>query len=150
MVRAQHLEELEQIGLKKIKDAADSGNLINSRNFAGILYRWKDWENDAAPRKWIESDLLTTDEGLVDLLVGFLSKSYSQALGDRVSRSNWRLDPKVLEPFIEPSAIIDRARRIFQESPEWLKDEKRIAVETFFKEYDLRARGENPDRVMDE
>jgi len=150
LVGAQHLEELEQIGLKKIKDAAASGNLINLRNFANLLYRWKDWENDEAPRKWIESELLTTNEGIVDLLVGFLSKSYSQALGDRVSRSNWRLDPKVLEPFIEPSTIIDRARQIFRDSPEWLKGEKRIALETFIKHYDLRAKGKDPNLEMNE
>jgi predicted KAP-like P-loop ATPase len=150
LVEAQHLEELEQIGLKKIKDAAASGNLINLRNFADLLYRWKEWENEEAPRKWIESDLFTTDEGLVDFLVGFLSKTYIHALGDHVSRSKWRLDPKVLGPFINPSVIIDRARQLVQNSPEWLKDDKKIAVETFVREYDLREKGKDPGLEMDD
>lgn len=47
LVGAQHLEELEQIGLKKIKDAAASGNLINLRNFADLLKRGEQfgWED---------------------------------------------------------------------------------------------------------
>lgn len=145
-----HLEELEHIGLKKIKDAATSGDLIKSSKFASILYRWKEWENDDAPKKWIESDLLNSDEGIAELLVGFLSKIHSQALDDRVSRSNWRLDPKVLEPFLDTSTIIDKTRQIVNNSPEWLKDKKRVAVETFIKEYDLRAKGKDPDWAMDD
>lgn len=89
--------------------------------------------------------MITSDEGLVDFLTGFLSKSYSHGMDDRVAKVEWRLDPKSLEPFMDTSEIIERCKNLLKSSPDWLKEKKKVAVETFVKWYDLQAEGKNPE-----
>lgn len=149
LIAPQHLEELEKIALQKIKEASSNGELIKAPRLAHILYRWRDWENDDAVRRWV-SQIIEPDEGLVDLLSGFLSKSYSQSMGDRVAKVRWRLDPKSLEPFINPSQLTERCKNLLASLPEWLRDEKKIAVETFIRSSELREQGRDPERDWEE
>lgn len=142
LIGTLHLEELEKIALQKIKEASSNGELIKTPDLAHLLYRWRGWENDDAVKKWV-SQVIAPDEGLVDFLTGFLSKGYSQSIGDRVGKVKWRLDPKSLEPFINPSKIIERCKDLLNLSPHWLKDKKKIAIETFIKEFELRSKGKN-------
>ncbi len=65
-------------------------------------------------------------------------------MGDRVAKVRWRLNPKSLEPFIDPSELIQKCKNLLKSPPEWLKDRKKIAVETFVKWFELQAQGKNP------
>jgi len=145
LINAQDLKELEQIALQKIKEAALNGNLVKTPCLAHILYRWRDWENENVPRQWA-SQIISSDSGLVELLTGFLSKGYSQPMGDRVAKPQWHLDPKSLEPFVEPSRIIERCKKLLISPPQWLNDKKKIAIETFVREFELGRQGKHPER----
>lgn len=145
LVSNEHLEELEKIALSKIKQIAENDKLLKTPQLAHILYGWRDWETEDQVRKWVLK-IITSDEGLVEFLTGFLSKSYSHGMGDRVAKVKWRLDPKSLEPFVDPTEIIKRCRNLLELMPDWLKDKKKIAVETFVKWYDFQAEGKNPER----
>lgn len=149
LISAQYVEELEKIALKKIQELTSQGKLLSVPGLAHILYRWRDWEGEASVRKWA-TQVTVPDKGLVEFLTGFLSKGYSHTITNRVERIQWRLDPKSLEPFINPSEIIDRCKTILNSSPNWLKDEKKIAVETFIKWYTLRKDGKNPENYWEE
>lgn len=140
---------MEKIALQKIKEASLNDEIIKTPRLASILYRWHDWENDDAVRRWV-SQIIASDEGLVDLLSAFLSRSYSQSMGDRVAKVRWRLDPKSLEPFIDPSQLIERCKNLIASPPEWLKDERKIAVETFVRWFELRKEGRDPERDWEE
>jgi predicted KAP-like P-loop ATPase len=144
LIIAKHLEDLEKIALLKIRESASNGKLLNTPHLAQVLYRWSDWEDENAPREWV-SQAIASDDGLVDFLTGFLSKGYSQSIDDRVSEVRWRLDPKLLEPFIDPSGVIQRCKNLLKSPPEWLKGRKRIAIETFVKWYELRVQGMSPE-----
>lgn len=144
LVSSEHLEELEKIALSKIKQTVKNGKLLKTPQLASILYRWRDWESDKPVRKWA-SKVIALDEGLVDFLIGFLSKSRSHGMGDRVAKVEWQLDPKSIEPFINPADIIERCKNLLKSMPDWLKKDKKIAVETFVKWYDLRAEGKDPE-----
>ncbi len=148
LVSLQHVGELEEIALQKIKDACEQGRLIGLPNLPSILYRWGDWEDKDSVRKWVEK-IVETDEGLVSLLEGFLSRSYSQTITDRVGQYRWRLSPKALEPFVNPATIVDRCKKLIESPPNWLEGKKRTAVETFLKESELLAKGKNPDNIPD-
>ena len=74
----------------------------------------------------------------------FGSVRKSQGLGDLAVREKYRLDPKWLEPYIDPNEIVDRLIRIrdaFQ-----LDAEKMKAVSQFLHEHDLRTKGKDPER----
>lgn len=144
LFNAQHVEELEKIALAKIKEAVSNNELLNAPNLARILYRWRDWENLESVRKWTEQ-VITSDQGLVDFLTGFLSKGYSQSISDRVASVKWHLDPKSLEPFINPSEIAERCKNLLKSSPDWLMDRKKIAVETFVKWFELQFKRGNAE-----
>ena len=144
LLNAKHLEELEKIALYKIKDASLNSDFVKTPKLAHILYRWSDWEGEDPVKKWVKK-IIASDEGLADFLVAFLSEVQSYSLGDRVARTHWRLDPKSIEPFINPSEIIERCRKLLETSPDWLVDRRKIAVETFIRWYDLRAEGKDPD-----
>jgi len=144
LVNAQQLEELEKIVLHKIKDASSSSDLVKTPKLAHVLYRWRDWEGEEPVKEWTKK-IIASNEGLADFLVAFLSESQSYSSGDRVARTYWRLDPKSIEPFINPSEIIERCRKLLELQPDWLKDKRKIAVETFVKWYDLQAEGKNPE-----
>jgi len=144
LVNVKQLEELEKIALHKIKDASSSSDLVKTPKLAHILYRWRDWEGEEPVKEWTKK-IIASNEGLADFLVAFLSESQSYSSGDRVARTYWRLDPKSIEPFINPSEIIERCRKLLELQPDWLKDKRKIAVETFVKWYDLQAEGKNPE-----
>ena len=144
LVSSKHLVELEKIALEKVKDSLSKDELLYTPQLASVLYTWLDWDDEDTIRKWV-AKVTAPDEGLVDFLNKFLAKGYSQGMDDRVARVKWRLDPKSLEPFLDVSTIIERCKNLLKSSPEWLKDRKKIAVETFVKWYDLRAEGKNPE-----
>lgn len=150
LVGYDHLEVLEKIALQKIKEAAEKDELVRVPHLAYILYRWRDWEAEDAPRNWIlHAGLLDSDEDLADLLAGFLSRSYVQAEGDRVAHRRWRLDPRILEPFLDPSVLVERCRSLLRDNPEWLTGRRKIALETFVKEYELLRLGKNPEEAWE-
>ncbi|NPV45156.1 MAG: AAA family ATPase [Firmicutes bacterium] len=139
LINIEHQEALEKIALEKINEAANTGELFKTPALATILYRWRDWENEDAPKKWIEN-ILGSDKNLVTILTAFLTKGFSQNLDEVVPRINWRLNPKTLEPFLDPNAIIHRCRLLLLNLPEWLTEKEKIAVETFVKEFDSLQR----------
>ncbi|MEA3431602.1 MAG: NTPase KAP, partial [candidate division WOR-3 bacterium] len=147
LVGAQHVEELEKIALEKIKKRASDGKLLKAPNLSSILYGWRDWGGDKSAKKWV-SDVITSDKGLVDFLTGFLSKGYIQGMDDRIASVQWRLNPKSLEPFVKPAKIISRSKKLLTSPPKWLKDKKKIAVETFVKWFELQSQGKNPEREL--
>jgi predicted KAP-like P-loop ATPase len=144
-ISLNQLEVLEKIALQKIKDAAEQGVLLSIPKLPAVLYRWRDWDEQDSPKKWIQqSKILDTDETMVDLLTAFLTKTFSVGASDRVSRTKWRLSPKSLEPFLEPGAIIHRCKQLQLSPPAWLTGEKLIAVNTFVKEFELIRQGKDP------
>ncbi|MDO8885967.1 P-loop NTPase fold protein [Candidatus Oleimmundimicrobium sp.] len=144
LVSLQHVGELEEVALQKIKEASSGGRLLELPHFSGVLYRWRDWESEEAVKRWV-AKTIETDQDLANLLEGFLSKGYRQTLTDRVGEVKWCLSPKSLESFLNPVEIIGRCKNLIKSPPEWLKDMKKIAVETFIKEFELLSKGKSPN-----
>lgn len=142
LVDKQHINELGKIALNKIKQAVKKNSLLTVPHLSHIIYRWRDWEGIKPVKDWI-STTISTDEGLVHLLKGFLSKSYRQAMDDRVAKQEWSLDPNELDKFLDTQKIIERCQNIVKEPPNWLRDELKIAVQTFIKGYNLRLEGKD-------
>lgn len=142
IVSAEHRQQLEQIALDKIRQAAGQGNLIESPKLPNVLYRWRGWGSEEEPKFWVQK-IIADNEKLITLLSAFLKKTFGHTFGDAVSRMSYRLDPKSLEPFLEPASIIDRVRNIAPS--DGLKEEQRIALNQFIKEYEIRQSGGDPD-----
>jgi len=141
---ADHLKVIEGLAVGNINEAAEDGSLISSPNLVSTLYAWKEWTgSDDEVRKWA-NNITASDDGLISFVEHFGSVGLSQGLGDLAVRRNYRLDPKWLEPFIDPDAIVERLKGMKDASK--FGAEKMQAVSEFLNEYDLRLKGKNPDR----
>lgn len=143
----EHLNAIESMVVDKIREAAEDGSLISSPGLIRILYSWIEWAGSDKEVKTFVSNIIATDEGLLSLLVHFGSVRRIQGLGDLAVRKIYRLDPKWLEPFVDPSEVVDRIRKMKSE-PE-IDPEKMQAVLQFLHEYDLRMEGKNPEDLDD-
>lgn len=149
-INSEQLAELEKIALQKIRNAASKGELFGKSRAVQMLFRWRDWENIEAVKKYV-ADIIASDEGLANFLSLFLSQSSSWSMGDKVPRLQWRLDPKSVEPFAgELSKIIKRCEEILKAKRDWLKDKKKIGVETFMRSYDLLSKGKDLNNDQEE
>lgn len=130
-VNAVHLQELEKVGLGRIRElAAQGGALLQARGSLDILYRWRDWAGEEEVKKWVQ-DITSRDAGLLPFLELFLRKSLVE-YGTRVSTQT-KFGLKSLSDFLEPSAIVNRVRGL--PSHEELTENQRTAIEQFIQEY---------------
>ena len=85
--------------------------------------------------------------GLINFLEKFLQKTFSHSASDLVSTPRYRLDPKQLEPFLDPSSIIGRVRNLATNNQTQLTEEQTKAVEQFIREYEMRQQGKDPNWI---
>lgn len=133
-VSVEHLKELEKIALEKVRRAAQQDVLIQVSKLPSILYFWRELSSEEEVKQWVQ-EVISSDERLIIFLEKFIQKTFSHSASDVVSREQYRLDSKQLEPFLEPSKIIDRARRLTEDNR--LTENQKIAIRQFIQEYDL-------------
>lgn len=75
---ASGLEEIQEKCVNKIKSFIKEKKLSEAPNVEAILYRWKEWENIEVVKNYVD-ELISTDEGLWDFLVGFTSEVLSSS-----------------------------------------------------------------------
>jgi predicted KAP-like P-loop ATPase len=144
-VNAEQLEALEQLVLQKIRTSAENGTLITTPKLVSVLWRWKAWSNkEEEIKEWI-SEITKSDEGLAKLLEHFGSIQQIQSSENLASERYYRLDPKWLEPFIQPEKIINQVRLLAERMD--LPKSQVAAAKQFIKEYELREQGQNPDNL---
>lgn len=140
-IDAQQLEELEELALKKVQDAAQQNSLLRSPAIANILSCWREWTSEEEVKQWVEG-VISNDEGLANFLNKFLEQTISQSLSDMVPKRVYRLDSQWLEPYLDPSSIIDRARSLAEKDGSTPQE---AAINQFIQEYEVRQQGEDPD-----
>jgi hypothetical protein len=106
------------------------------------LYCWLEWAGDEEPKQWAET-AVSSDQGLVSILESFLQKSHIKGESDVIATIHYRFDPHLLEPFLDPSQIIERIRGLVDAG--WLTELQSIAVNQFIEGYEMMEREENPD-----
>jgi len=149
-INSEQLKELEKIALQKIKDSASKSELKKKSRAVQMLYRWRDWENIEAVKEYV-AGIISSDEELTDFISLFLSQSSSWRVDDKMPRYQWRLDPKYIEPFIDDiSEVVERCKKILKEKPDWLKEKRKTAIETFIRSYDLISKGKDIDNNLEE
>lgn len=142
LISGEHLQELEELALEKVREAARNDSLLQVPELPRILYCWRDWAGEEEAKQWVQR-AINGDEGLLTFLGKFLQKTYSQSLSDVVGKTGYRLDPRSLEPFVQLCQIIERARSLVEESE--LTENQRIALGQFVREYEMRQQGKNPN-----
>ena len=142
MVSSDHLTTLEQLALQKVRSKAHDGSLILTSGLPTVLHFWHDHAGTEEIRTWV-GDVTSSDKGLACFLERFLGIGFSQVITSSIGRRFYRLDPKSLQPYLEPSQIVSRVSTLAENVA--LTDRQRMAAKQFLKEYRLRAEGKDPD-----
>jgi predicted KAP-like P-loop ATPase len=142
LIGEQHLKELEEIALKRLRDAAQQNSLLQVPKLPEKLYYWQSWAGEEEVKQWVEK-IIENDEGLVNFLEKFLQKGISEYRSDEIEKTGYRLDPEWLEPYLEPSLIIDRVRSLDETSG--LTEDQKTAIGQFIQEYDTREHSKDSD-----
>ena len=130
-VNSEQLEELEKLACKKIESWAEDGRLAKHRHLPSILFRWKDWGKRGKINNFV-NNMIKNDDGLIDFITSFLSKSTSQGMSDYVAKIHWRIDLKSVGEFVDLTEVEQRIRKIFSSSDfEQLDGRKKLAIRTF-------------------
>lgn len=140
------LDELHQICVEKIEQAAGSGVLASHPKMLFIIYRWREWASSDRPRQWAER-LVESHEGILSFLTACLHRSTSQGTGDHVSQEHWRINLKTVEDF----ATVDAMEKKLAALPcENLKDNQKKAVKAFQKAMKRRREGKSDEDWHDD
>lgn len=145
MVSKDELGQLEALALGKVRDAARDGRLLQAPRLPLILDLWKEWAGAEEVRQWVGA-VVSDGPGLVGFLEKFLNQQYSQGWYDSVGKAELRLDPKWLEPYLDPSQIIERIRRLSEETS--VTENQKAALDQFIREYDMGQAGKNPNNPL--
>lgn len=137
-VNTLQLEELEKLAISKLEQWARDENLSKHSHLASILYSWKRWtEPLSIPVKEYITQLLESDDGLIDFITAFLSKSISHGMSDLVGRIKWRISLENIEDFAPVKDIEPRIRKIVNsEDFNNLNEKEQRALQTFLDTYD--------------
>jgi predicted KAP-like P-loop ATPase len=142
LIGEQHLKELEEIALKRLRDAAQQNSLLQVPKLPEQLHYWQSWAGEEEVKQWVEK-IIENDEGLVNFLEKFLQKDISEYGSDETQQTGYRLDPEWLEPYLEPSSIADRVRSLGETSE--LTEDRKAAIAQFIQEYEIQQQEQDPD-----
>lgn len=113
-VNATQLEELEKLAYDKIESWANDGRLSKHRYLFSILCDWRKWGRQEQINKFVNR--IIEEDGLIDFITSFLSKSKVHGMSDYVYRTEWKINLKSIEEFVNLKQIEPRRRNIFSSS----------------------------------
>lgn len=130
-VNAEQLEELEKLVCAKIEVWAKDGRLATSTNLPSILFSWQKWGTPEHVNEFLD-EMIQADDGLINLVTGFLSPIRSQTLGSYVATIQWRVSLKSMTSLVDVKEIEPRIRDIASTSKfERLGDRQKLAIRAF-------------------
>jgi len=130
-VNAEQLEKLEKLACDKIEGWAKDGRLKKHKHLPSILFRWREWGQRNEINNFV-NNMIKTDDGLIDFITSFLSKSTSHGMSDYVAKTHWRIYLKSIEEFVDLKEVEPRIRKISSSSDfKQLNERKKLAIKTF-------------------
>ena len=122
--------DVRQKLIARISTAAEEMSLAQSRHFAILLYRWKEWAPPEDSRRFVK--LLTeSDDGVLEFLQGMVARTSSTA-GRYASRSGWYFPIDGAKEFIDPEVLVEPLQRMRSERWADMTDFQREATDSFF------------------
>lgn len=148
LVSEEGLPELKSIALKKIKEAAASGQLISHPRLPNILYRWMEFAADdsASVKSWTDGQLLD-DIAVAQMAKAFTGESWSyglgmfSGLGDRVAKRSTIASIDGLESIMDVEKFRGRLEEL--EKSNVLESPHKEQIQTFLDAWRSREAGED-------
>ncbi|MFC2071917.1 hypothetical protein ACFLUU_04270 [Chloroflexota bacterium] len=123
--------ELREIVLNRIRSEAKEGTLSKRPLLGAILFRWRDWVDISESNGYV-SELVKTDNGLFDFLVGLVTVVLSIGGGKYSTRRTPEIRREHISQFVDPDSLTGRVVYIKNNKWDELSQEQREAVDAFF------------------
>lgn len=140
----EDLAVLRDLCLGKIRNGAETGDLVKNSNLLFILYEWKRLAGDEEVKGWVEG--LIKSGGVLDFLKATLHKTASRGIADYSSQITERIPAKYVEDFI-PLERIDEAIARLTGVPD--DERKRLALEAWKKTWERKKAGRKEGGPLD-
>ena len=131
LLEPDEYKELCNIAIDRIRSEAKQVILSKRYELGMLLFRWRDWANIKEPQDYVV-ELIKSDEGLLDFLVGLTNDVLSSGGGHSVKRIptiNW----DSITQLIDPNSLEERVNYIKTVKREQLSQEQKEAVDAFFR-----------------
>lgn len=142
LLTTDEVRKLQGQWVDKIRDAAQSGKLIQYTKLAPLLSGWRLWGDAKEPLGWWQQTA-ATDEGLVTLISAFKDQSTSTVVGEYARRIQIRVNPELIKYYGDVQEMAARLG-VFLAAGD-VPDPQRPAIEQFILECEMLAAGKSPD-----
>lgn len=123
--RSSKILELVKRLDQRIQSASEDGSLAQHPRLIYILKKWYRYGRKNRVQKWLEQHC-REDETLVETLLAMAANKSLLTDADRNRRSDVPLE--WIQCFFEPSSLMDRAKLICDDEPEWLSLEAELLL----------------------
>lgn len=145
LVTEEHLTILKGVTLQRIRNVARNHELLSVAKLPRVLRLWKEWADIEEVKEWVR-EIIVEDRRFVRFLQSFSWIQSSCSGPDLISRTQLRLDPESLRPFLDPDEIIMRCRSLVDNT--WLSNEQKEIIAQFISEYEIRRKGGDPGSIL--
>lgn len=135
---SEQIAVLKENTVNKIKELADSGDLVDTPHLHRVLKRWHEWGVSEEVENWSEETFSNRQE-LLNLLSGMVQVG-TTSTSRTVSKTEY-INPDNIEPYLEISFVEDRLNEIDDE--ELSEDEKEV-VRQFIEGIERIEKGKDP------
>ena len=104
LVSLADAEALKALCVEKIRAAAESGELLGSKDLSHLLVLWREWDDRERVREYCVGAAGTRAEAF-RLLEAFLQRSTSHAIGEHVEQVHWYMKLSVVEEFVPAETL---------------------------------------------
>lgn len=135
-VSLKQLTELEQLALEKIRVAIEEDQLAKAPHWIHVVRRLAEWGSVDDAKSYV-TRLVKRDEGLADYLVGCLLRTRIVSARSRVVKPGWTFHPVEVQSYLDAdiTQLVRRCESILAASPSWLTDRRRLALQTFIRDF---------------
>jgi len=139
----QNMEILKDRLLLEIQGAASTGDILERRDLARLLYTWRDFGDDegAAVKAWT-AEALKSDVAVAKLAKAFTSSSWGQGFGDLVAKRSDRAQVATLDTLMDVAEFRRRVEQVVES--ELLQPADKDAIQRFLRAW--RHLDEHGDR----
>jgi predicted KAP-like P-loop ATPase len=132
IVSAAQLAKLEDLGLKRIREAAGGGSVLLEDPLLGaILHRWREWGSGEEAASWV-AGVVVDDDGLIRFLERSLVEGWSSQEG-----RTYDVDPTSIGVFVDPATLVDRVRSLVGRAE--LTSRQAKSLDAFLRHYQQSA-----------
>ena len=145
LITEARLPDFQALCVTKLRAFAEAGTLRDHSDLGWLLYRWREWTDDAEAREWVAS--ITRDPaGAMALVRSFTQDIRTHGMGDRVATVRPTTKLSDIDAFVDPAVLDAQLNSV----PPSAWNGRDAVVLAAFKRAIARRRAGKPEHDLDD